>query len=259
MPFGSGDIISQVGGTAKNALNNLTLAINKMGNYNASGYITNLTNSVNKIYDTIDKVANGKIPDLDNTNFNILDRVANPANFPLCTDPQFPLDSWIPAIGQDINYSTISCRATSGLTGVAVTTCTANFPISGTCKGCMDSTNLFNAYSGGIGAKMLSRYNSVAGCAGFSTEMDNIWNNYYSPKITTMGAGTAVSGIGVLGRALDAKNLIINNANSGGVFFGINAVNTLFTTARTALNTASAALTDPTYGMLAGLNCKLFG
>ncbi len=53
--------------------------------------------------------------------------------------------------------------------------------------------------------------------------------------------------------------MIINNAaSSGGVFESLEIISTLFSNIKTAM-TPISDLTDPKYGLLAGLNCKIFG
>jgi hypothetical protein len=89
--------------------------------------------------------------------------------------------------------------------------------------------------------------------------MSNLWTHYYSIKNTALGpTATASTGSGVLRRALTAEATIRDNGTSTGLFFNIYRVTTLFSNVRTSLNSVSA-LADPTYGLLAGLNCKLFG
>jgi len=63
----------------------------------------------------------------------------------------------------------------------------------------------------------------------------------------------------VLARTLYAQTQITNNGSgSGGVFESLNTMSQLFTNITTSLNSIQT-LTDPTYGLLAGLNCKVFG
>ncbi len=86
--------------------------------------------------------------------------------------------------------------------------------------------------------------------------MGNIWDNYYNKKKTIIGTVNAggVGVTGIIGRVATAQtsltatvSLITTNLTS------------LFNTVKTNLNTAVDSVTNPTTGMIAGLNCKLFG
>ncbi len=61
----------------------------------------------------------------------------------------------------------------------------------------------------------------------------------------------------VRGRMLTAAAQI-RATTSGGVFEALNLMDTLFTNIKNSLANITT-LTDPTYGLLAGLNCKIFG
>lgn len=88
--------------------------------------------------------------------------------------------------------------------------------------------------------------------------MTNIWTNYYSVKNTALGpTASAGSGSGVLRRASDVEASITNTA-SPGLFYSMNQLDTKFTNINTAMSSIST-LTDPTTGLLAGMNCLLFG
>ena len=121
----------------------------------------------------------------------------------------------------------------------------------------MDSTKLQTIVTPGSTLKTAldTRYSS--GCS-FNQKMANVWDTYYIPKNTVLGATTTTAGTGsVLARAYTAKNNI-ESTSAGGVFAALNTMSTLFATIKTNLQSL-ASLTDPTYGLLAGLNCKIFG
>ena len=120
----------------------------------------------------------------------------------------------------------------------------------------MDSTSLQTIITtGNIGTQLNSRYGSS--CT-FNTPLFNIWTNYYNPKRTSLGgpAGATAAGT-VLKRATDAKTAI-ESTSSGGVFAALNTMESVFNTFNTSLS-AINNLIDPKTGLVAGLNCLLFG
>lgn len=72
-----------------------------------------------------------------------------------------------------------------------------------------------------------------------------------------MAFATTTSG-GLTQRIVIATNSITNTANAASVFTALNNFNADLTSIKTTLN-GIQTLTDPKYGMLSGLNCKLFG
>jgi len=264
MPFGDGNIIKSIAsGNSLDALNNLTSVITTMGSFNNSqiqGWILgNLTTFVN----TVSSWCKGQIVDIDpsNSNYNTLVNLANPSysSWSSCNSP-FSTDSWVPSNSPNTSVSTyISCKATSGNKG-DTTTCTSALANNGsnTCGGCMDSTMLETIITpANIQAQLNSRYGSSCG---FNTPMKNVWTNYYDVKNTKLGPSATTGGSSsVLARTLYAQTTITNNANnSQGVFEALNIMDTLFNNIKTSLNSIQT-LTDPNYGLLAGLNCKVFG
>jgi len=114
----------------------------------------------------------------------------------------------------------------------------------------MDTFSILGYYTGlstSPAGDLTSRYS----CAGFSTDLENIWANYYNVMQPIFSA--------VHTRAVAAQTQITDNATVTGVYKNIYNINSMFGTIKTNLNAAVQTLTDPTYGMLAGLNCKLFG
>lgn len=88
--------------------------------------------------------------------------------------------------------------------------------------------------------------------------MTNVWTKYYSVKNTALGpTASAGVGSGVLRRASDAE-ASIRSTSTPGLFYSMNLLDTKLTSIKTAMNSISA-LIDPTTGLVAGLNCLLFG
>lgn len=90
--------------------------------------------------------------------------------------------------------------------------------------------------------------------------MKNVWTNYYAAKLYALGVkDTATTGTGVLRRAEEANLKILDaTVGSGGVFEAIDALGTLFTNINNAMLLINNMI-DPTYGLVAGLNCLVFG
>jgi hypothetical protein len=91
--------------------------------------------------------------------------------------------------------------------------------------------------------------------------MANLWTNYYDVKSNILGpADTSTSVTGVLGRTLAVQAKITDNSSipGTGVYYNLYQIQGVFSSITTSLN-AISTLTDPTYGLLAGLNCTVFG
>ena len=80
-------------------------------------------------------------------------------------------------------------------------------------------------------------------------------------KRTSLGGPNGATAAGtVLKRATDAKTSIESNTtgSSGGVFGALNTIDSVYTTFNSSLS-AINQLIDPKTGLVAGLNCLLFG
>lgn len=153
MPFGTGDIVTQVAGSAgaANGINNLTAVISKLNAFNnteVQGYITgNLTAFTN----TANYYAKGDITDLDSSNAAILNGLSDPSNSSnnggTC-NAAFSSDSWVPSVSQNSSYSTaVSCKVSSGHSALKAD-CN---PLSGAnCYGCIDSSQVLTLYTSAV-------------------------------------------------------------------------------------------------------------
>lgn len=120
----------------------------------------------------------------------------------------------------------------------------------------MDSSSLETIITtGNINTELTTRY---GGTCTFNTPLTNVWTNYYAPRATSLGGpnGAATAGT-VLKRATDANAQVISSS-SPGVIASLNTIDGLFTTFQTTLS-AINPLVNPTTGLVAGLNCVLFG
>lgn len=201
--------------------------------------------------------ANGDISDLNAVNNAILSGFSFPSNATNSASCTGFTDSWVPSNNQDSNYSTaIPCQSASGSVG-QLSNCNSNFA-GATCSGCMDTTQLLTqqATSAAVIAAVKSKYGT--NCA-FASILGNTWTNYFSKKYSALGyptVKTQVSG-SVMYRIQQAQGQI-NTTNAGSVFTNIDSFRGSLNSINNNLNSISN-LTDPTYGMLAGLNCNLFG
>lgn len=132
----------------------------------------------------------------------------------------------------------------------------------------MDTTQLLNQYTtaAGVSGAITGKYG--AGCA-FANVLGNIWTNYFGIKKSILGCSTAATsaaavsagcsaGTNVQIRIKNAKTQITDTTSTTSVYYSIDQFRGIVNTVNTNLATIQS-LTDPTYGMLAGLNCKLFG
>jgi hypothetical protein len=145
MPFGDGKIVSTVAGSAANGLNNLTSVISSIASFDNVTLQSYITSNLSALVTAANAYANGDISDLDTTNSNILSGYSDPTNTTnnLNCNSSFTADSWVPSNSQDTSYSTaVTCKVSSG-TG-SLSTCNVNLGPSGTCKGCMDTTQLLS-------------------------------------------------------------------------------------------------------------------
>ncbi len=165
-----------------------------------------------------------------------------------CTAVNFATDSWIPTT---MSSPTITCK-TSGHSAVA-TSCPAAADWTGgsaggtmNCYGCMDSQQLLAIYGAPASfvGNFQARYNS-GDCMPFITDFQNTNNNYYVIKSATYNP--------IATRAGTADAVVSNYKTQ------ITAMGVQFNTVTTGLQATANAIVDPTYGILAGLNCAIFG
>lgn len=177
----------------------------------------------------------------------VLERLSDRTNYG-CTAPNFATDSWIPTT---MSSPTITCK-TPGHSAVA-TSCPAVIDWTGgsaggtmNCYGCMDAQQLLAIYGAAafFVGNFQARYNN-GDCMTFITDFQNTNANYYAIKATTYGpiatrAGTA-------------------DAAVGNYKTQITALGGQFNTVKAGLQSTANAIVDPTYGILAGLNCGIVG
>jgi hypothetical protein len=164
------------------------------------------------------------------------------------------LDSWVPSVNQDSNFSTINCTTASGNSGTSSSCASGVSSTAGGCNGCMDCDQVLNYYlnpNNTLLTDLNSRYS--VGCT-FNIELNNVWNNYYSVKEKALGStvGGVASTLGVLPRIKQVQtdlNVLIPQVNN---------LPSLFSNILNGMSSLSP-LIDIKYGLLASLNCTVTG
>lgn len=255
MSFGDGNIVNSIAsGTSLSALNSVKDIFGTMGTFNSTQIQGWITGNFTIFENTVKSWCYGQIVDLNNANLQILKDLADPtlAAYAGCGG-SFATDSWIPALSPNSSTgSFVTCKFSTTDKGDS-STC-SNTISGASCKGCMDTTSI-NTITGVTISSLSTRYTT---CNTFNTKLTNVWYNYYDRRRTILGGPASVATDNtVMGRMLSAKAQIIATSG-GGVFEALNEMSTLFSNINTNL-ASIVALTDPNYGLLAGLNCKIFG
>ena len=215
-----------------------------------------MNNSMTSAVNIVNSFALSEIPDVtDSSTLTILEGLASPTSgtWSGCNSA-LSSDSWVPSVNQNSSDLTINCTATNGNSGTSSTCSSGVSTTSSGCNGCMDSGQVLNHYlTGGhvLLTDLTSRYGSS--CT-FNSELNNVWTNYYKVKEIALGptVGGVASSTGVLPRTVQVQT----DLNT--LFTQINILPTFFNSILTNMNSINT-LVDPTYGMLAGLNCSLIG
>ena len=244
LPGGSGDIINQLQGVDLSAINGLTSAVSAINSFSMTTLQNGVDTALTTLTDLIDKYYYTDLYDFNSVaDTNFMARIANPANYGTCAATGFTADSWVPSLRQ----SAVGCAA--GTAGNTATSgdCSTSGAISGrtgTCLGCMDTMKIFE----GVGTTLADIGTRYSGCAGYISDITDLFNNYYVIKDGQMAS--------IKARA----HATVTSFNAGGGYRAkIGTVGSTFTTVSTALTAAVSTVVDPQYGMIAGLNCLLLG
>lgn len=112
------------------------------------------------------------------------------------------------------------------------------------CLGCLSAHQILNVYSGTLAASLASRY-STGDCATFISDLGYAYANYYGRKETNFAP------------------LLTRGGTSAGWIAGykttITSFGTAITNVKTNLESTVNSVVDPTYGIMAGLNCAILG
>lgn len=247
MPTSSGDLISAIGGSSVNAIQNLSGSLTGIQSFNVSYQVSSLQQAMSVLTTVISNYKAGVLLDItDSSSISILTSISTASSYSSCTATGFSSDSWIPSDSQNPSY--IACRISSGNNATSSSCSGGNFATrGGTCNGCMDTTSILNTgtYSNtaSVLAALTSRY---PGCTTFNNDLSNIWNNYYLVKSNSFSPITS--------RASTASTSLTAFTDSL-----TNTIDPTFTNAISSLTSIASSVTDPKYGLVAGLNCQLFG
>lgn len=244
LPTSSGDLMSAFGGTAVNAINNLSLALTSMNSFNTTYQASVILSAMTEVTSYITDYQTGIILDIsDTSSFSVLNSLSMASSYSSCTATGFTSDSWIPSNNENPVY--IACQISSG-NQASSSSCGGGISSrAGSCNGCMDTTSTLSSYSSH--ATLLSNLGTrYSGCTTFNNDLANTWTNYYYIKSQAYAP--------VSSRASTAStNVNTFTSDLTGT------INTTFTNAQSSLSAASSTVSDPTYGLVAGLNCKLIG
>jgi hypothetical protein len=232
------------------SLSSLSNSLTDANSFNSTAYTNDINTAMSGVQVLIDKYQNGQLPDItDTSSISILSTASQPTNFNSTCLADIMKDSWVYT---NLNTSFISCKVSGGHTVVSGD-CAARANVqaapTANCQGCVDSHVIFNdIYAsnvrGDVASDLASRYSACA-ATNFPTYMGNIWDNYYFVKIPILqGIQTRTTA------ALTSLTTVVSD---------LTAINTLFNNVITSLNSTVSGVTDPDYGLVAGLNCVLIG
>lgn len=246
MPFSDGNIVKEFS-TNLDSLNNLTSAFSFLENVSFSNLNSSISSGKTSYLNSVNAYGSSQTSDVSSTAQSTLSTYADAANFPSCTDANFALDSYVPSNSQSPSY--VSCTVSGNSAGS--TQCAGNFnPKGGSCFGCMDVADIFAGYANGgaVTTDINGRYANNAGCTTFASNMGNLWTNFYNPKQQAIGSTFQNAGIYSAVNSLNIATFQGDLATLDGSLTSVNST----------INSLNSLL-DTQYGMLGGLNCKLFG
>lgn len=174
-------------------------------------------------------------------------KVANRSYPATCAAP-YTTDSLIPS---DSALSTGSIPCATGATAIANASCT-NFGATGTCAtGCIDMENVMSSAAGSAATftgYFTSRYAADACTTTISGEFTTVYNNWYAIRTN---AANGIPSVATRWSPIATK--------FGNVQTQMASAKTAMASTYTTLNGSISNLVDPTYGMVAGVNCLLIG
>ena len=244
----SGNLVNSVSGSQNSAfLTNMQSTVAGILNFNG----LDMSNSINKGYEPLKvqlaSYSQSQTLDLSNTRaINDLKYVSNSQNYATCQNGNFQSDSWIPNIAMKNNQ--IPCLSPKPHFYADRSTCPNAFSfiqLSTGCIGCIGTASMLSHLNSNVEAfaYLNARYTD---CPQFSTDLSNIWSNYYLVKTNTLSP--------VIARQATARKEVftLNEDLS-------KTVNPIVASTVTGLYASFGSLVDPTYGVLSGLNCGVIG
>ena len=250
---GTGDLMNAVAPGSISDINNLKNSLTNSNLFNTSSQTATITSTLTTITTSIHDFALGLTPDVtDSDSIAALVSLTRSQDFGACTATAS--DSWVVSLS---NTSFTSCSLSGSPASVTETTCTSKAQIETSpnpagCVGCIDTSIILIKYYNGMGAGALKtsldlKYAAAASScqAPFTTAFGNVWDNYYRFKMPTMSAvflrwATAVTSV----------NTVVSD---------FAAVNTTITNVMNSLTATVDGITNPKFGLIAGLNCLIIG
>lgn len=230
------------------AVGNLSSSLALIKSLNITYLAASVSTALTSMDTAISNYQLGVLNDLsDSASQTILQGLSNHSNYASCATAAFSSDSWIPSVQQNPIY--LQCQM-SGANATSSQCGGANWAAaSGGCSGCMDTTSILNTATYNTRANVLNALNnrySNAGCSTFNNELANAWNNYYLPKSNGLASVATRAAT-----ATTSTNQFISKLTG--------TLNVTLTNAVNALSSTTDSVTDPKYGLVAGLNCRLIG
>lgn len=250
---GSGDLMAAIAPSNVATLNNLRDSLKNTSSFNSTSQVSDLNTALNNVDALLTSFTNGVTPDItDSASITTLVSVANRNGTTTC--PTLNTDSFVMSY---TNTSFTAC-AISGGAQTNNTTCgsKATFETPGSCVGCIDTSLISNAYYAGqargqwLASLNLKYVTGTNTCAQpFANLFGNVWDNYYFAKVS----GTGQNFLTINSRWNTAKT------NLQAVITTLPGLGTNMTNITNSLSSAVDGITNPTFGLVAGLNCLIIG
>lgn len=211
-------------------------------NYDTSALTTGADNVSTKIGD----FASGKINDIftSATALNYFTKLADRSQYPGCTDSSFALDSLVPSTDSQ-STSFVACSKTN------IVTCGSGDYFNTIANGCIDLTSCFPNYanSANVKAHFLLRYPDPT-CTSIADDMATVFDNW---DLKRRDASTGIS-------AVESKyNTDVKGEVNTNLIPEIGTLKTKCSDAISHIESTADKLTNPSYGLIAGLNCRVIG
>jgi hypothetical protein len=255
--------MSQIAPTAATAISNLQSSLQTAYTFNTTSIAASLNTGITSVDTALLNFKNGNTPDItDVTSIASLIAVASRSQVTsACTGVW--ADSWVVSLG---NTSFTSCALGGGASVNFAGGCNTQAKVQGNnaaCVGCVDTTDILtNIYAAAARGVLLTDLNakytaaaSAACMAPFNSFFGNVWDNYYFVKIST-ASDPNVNFPQIYTRWTAAKTSANLISGPGG---NLATLNTTMSTVMTTLSASVDSITNPTYGMIAGLNCLVIG
>lgn len=254
LPGGDGQILNSLGSvstTINSNINSIMTSMNTSNTYSTYD-TTNLTNALANVTNAFSDYKTAKRNDItyQSTTLDIFKSIANRTKYNTCTDTNFDADSLVPSTDA-LSTANIPCAS-----GTTIQTCTS-FVFPACPVGCLDLYGIFTGYGTGAGVAtqirtdLAARYPTLAGSCIMNLQDDiaNMYTAWHIPRTDTSNGIASVETRYNTGVKADVNSIITS----------LGSLSPKMTTTFASLNTTMNPLVDPTYGLIAGINCLLLG